>query len=192
MTTYRSSDEPFAPSTRGQLVRNRRQAREVEDHAIRGLRPEARDDHRVERPPLVVERRDVRPADRSEDLVQQAEARVKEPAEHEADDDLAQDERHEEEGADDAHAAQPLMEKHSQRETERRRHGVAGEPAQVVRERGLEHGIGPELAIVSKADPDFRVDAVPVVERQRDASQQRIDDKQGEEQAGRRQQDDGG
>jgi hypothetical protein len=134
----------------------------------------------------------VRAADRRQDLVQEAEARVEEPCEHHADDDLAADERHEEERADEAHAAHPLPEKHGQHETERRRHRVAGEPAQIVRERRAEHGIGGELAIVSKANPHFGVDAVPVVERQRDPAQQRVDHEQREEQAGRRQQDDGG
>ncbi len=114
---------------------------------------------------------------------------LKNAAEDEADDHLAHDERHEEERAREPHAEHPLLQHHRQPEAGERRHDVAGEPAQIVRQRLGEHRVCEELAVVVEADEGHRAGAIPFVKREQEAREDRVDDEHGEEQARRRKQD---
>ena len=149
---------------------------QVEDHAVGGLRPEARDDDPVrdERGvPENVERPGAEPPD---DRVEQSERRVVEPGEDEAHDHLADDEGEEEEGLVEPDAGDGLVQEDGDEESGRDREQIEDQPLEVVPQGGLERPIDEQPLVVPEADVAGFAQAVPLVQGELEALEDREDD----------------
>ena len=168
------------------------EAREVKDRAVRGLRPQPADDHGEDGPVLAVERaRPGRGPARPRIAFSSPKRAVEEPAEDQPDHHLADDEGQEEQRADQRACRAPPGRGTAPAPARHRRQHVEASQQQVVaqapcRTRGRRTARGSWRG----RQPASRPDAVPVVERQAQAGDDRVEDEHGEEQAGRRQQHD--
>mmetsp|Transcript_23679 Transcript_23679/g.42238 ORF Transcript_23679/g.42238 Transcript_23679/m.42238 type:complete len:305 (-) Transcript_23679:4041-4955(-) len=164
------------------------QARKVQDHAIRNLRPQTRSDDAVGGPfgtgqnvrcgaragkgHIADDVNRFLAKNRLPHRAHNPEVRVVEPAKNQADNDLGNHEWKEEHGLVEPHARDRLVQE--QRDEKAQGHGqhIQDQPGNVVAQRGPEIGIVPQLDVVLKPDPGRGgiairiVKAVPLIKRQ--------------------------
>src|SRR5690606_21551082 len=165
------------------LVRDVEQAGQVDDHVVAGALPDDQQDDGRHRPLLVGEPVDGGAAEQLDDLVEEADARVVQPLPHHRHRHHRGDDRQEEGGAEDAHAAHAGGQRHGeqQRQGHLERHAgghevegvpdgvpeapVVPQPHVVVEADGL--GGGPQQQPVGEADAED-VDGGQVLEGEQD------------------------
>ena len=167
---------PVKPSRLNLLGRHIVEAREIQNHAVGDLRPQAGEDDAIGDITLVAQNGRRCGAKELEQVADDAEGRVVEPGEYEPDHDLRDHEGEEEHGFVEADAGNRLVQEQRYEQSGWKRQHIEQKPQQVVLERGVEPVVVKHLHVVGDADIAFLAKPVPLEEGDVDGLEDGKDD----------------
>ena len=147
---------------RGDVV----QAGQIQDHDIGYLRPKACGDDAVVDIIFIRQNGDACAGEKFDHLIQQAKIRRVKPRKNQADHDLADDERKEEQRFVDANAAHRLIEEYRHEQANGHGQHEQDQPKDIVFKGFSEGFVIEQLNVIGSAYPGFGTQTIPVVERQ--------------------------